>query len=80
MLKAAAGFAGRIGATVVACHVGKRATARDARHAFDDQLAAERAALRQAGSLTDGLGVVLAVENPYPEPEVLRSATYAPAT
>lgn len=77
MLKAAVRFAGRIGAAVVVCHAGKRVAERDARHAVSVQLAAERAVLREVGELAGELGVVLAVENSYPEPDIVRGTTYA---
>lgn len=77
VLKAAVRFAGRIGAPMVVCHAGKQVTVRDARHALSAQLTAERTALRELGDLAEELEVVLAVENSYPEPEIVRGTTYA---
>ncbi len=76
VLDASLRFAKGIGAETVVCHAGQRFAARDARHSMEDQLAAERAALREAGGLAEELGVVLAVENYYPERPILRGAVY----
>ena len=65
-------FAKGIGAEVVVCHAGQRVAARDARHSMEDQLSAERSALRVAGEL----GVTIAVENYYPERPIVRGAIY----
>jgi sugar phosphate isomerase/epimerase len=65
-------FAKGIGAEVVVCHAGQRVAARDARHSMEDQLSAERCALREAGEL----GVTIAVENYYPERPIVRGAIY----
>lgn len=69
-------FAGEIGAKVVVCHAGQRTWSRDARVSFEDQLAAERYALREAGDLAGDLGVSVAVENYYPDMSVLSGAVY----
>jgi sugar phosphate isomerase/epimerase len=50
--------------------------ARDARHSMEDQLSAERSALREAGDLAGELGVTIAVENYYPERPIVRGAIY----
>ena len=76
VLDASLRFARGIGAGVVVCHAGQRFAARDARHSMGDQLAAERAALREAGGLAEELGVAVAVENYYPERPILRGAVY----
>ena len=49
---------------------------RDARHSMEDQLSAERSALREAGDLAGELGVTIAVENYYPERPIVRGAIY----
>jgi sugar phosphate isomerase/epimerase len=69
-------FAKGIGAEVVVCHAGQRVGARDARHSMEDQLSAERSALREAGDLAGELGVTIAVENYYPERPIVRGAIY----
>ena len=69
-------FAKDIGAEVVVCHAGQRVAARDARHSMEDQLSAERSALREAGDLAGELGVTIAVENYYPERPIVRGAIY----
>jgi sugar phosphate isomerase/epimerase len=69
-------FAKGIGAEVVVCHAGQRMGARDARHSMEDQLSAERSALREAGDLARELGVSIAVENYYPERPIVRGAIY----
>ena len=69
-------FAKGIGAEVVVCRAGQRVGARDARHSMDDQLSAERSALREAGDLAGELGVTIAVENYYPERPIVRGAIY----
>ena len=79
MLHASIRFAARIGASVVVCHAGKRVALRDARRLLDEQLAAERDVLREAGDVAEELGVTLAVENSFPEPEIVAGTTYAPA-
>ena len=76
VLDASLRFAKGIGAGVVVCHAGQRFAARDARHSMTNQLAAERDALREAGGLAEELGVVLAVENYYPERPILHGAVY----
>ena len=75
-LDASLRFAQGIGAGVVVCHAGQRIGARDARHSMEDQLSAERSALREAGDLAGELGVTIAVENYYPEQPILRGAVY----
>lgn len=79
VLESSVRFAARIEAPVVVCHAGKRVALRDARHRLDDQLAAERDALREIGEVASGLGVKIAVENSYPEPPIVRGTTYAPS-
>lgn len=76
VLVASIRFAGEIGAKVVVCHAGQRTWSRDARVSFKDQLAAERSALREAGDLAGDLGVSVAVENYYPDTNVLGGAVY----
>ena len=76
VLDASLRFAKGIGAEVVVCHAGQRVAARDARHSMEDQLSAERSALREAGDLAGELGVTIAVENYYPERPILRGAIY----
>lgn len=76
VLTASVRFAARIGAGVVVCHAGKREL-RHARHNLGDQLATERAVLREVGDLASDLGVTLAVENSYPEPPMTRGEVYA---
>ena len=69
-------FAGGIGAGTVVCHAGRRVASRDARFRLKDQLAAERAALREIGDAAAELGVTVAVENYYPDQPVLRGEIY----
>ena len=76
VLDASLRFAKGIGAGVVVCHAGQRIGERDARHSMEDQLSAERSALREAGDLAGELGVTIAVENYYPEQPILRGAVY----
>ena len=76
VLDASLRFAKGIGAGVVVCHAGQRIGARDSRHSMEDQLSAERSALREAGDLAGELGVTIAVENYYPEQPILRGAVY----
>ncbi len=75
-LEASLRFANCIGAGVVVCHAGQRVGARDARHSMRDQLSAERSALREAGDLAGELGVMIAVENYYPEQPIVRGEVY----
>ena len=76
VLDASLRFAKGIGAGVVVCHAGQRVGSRDARYSIKDQLFAERAALRKAGDLAGELGVIIAVENYYPERPILRGEVY----
>ncbi len=76
VLNASIRFANDIGAEVVVCHAGQRVAARDARFSFNDQFAAERLALREAGDLAGELGVTIAVENYYPELPILHGTVY----
>lgn len=76
VLDASIEFAGDIGARVIVCHAGQRVGPRDARHSFEAQLAAERAALREAGDLAAERGVTIAVENYYPELPIVRGEVY----
>lgn len=69
-------FAGGIGAGTVVCHAGRRVGARDARFRLGDQLAAEREALREIGDAAADLGVTVAVENYFPDRQVLRGEIY----
>lgn len=69
-------FAAGVGADTVVCHAGQRVAARDARHRLKDQLAAERAALREIGDTAAELGVTVAVENYFPDRRVLRGEVY----
>ncbi len=69
-------FAGEVGAGTVVCHAGQRAASRDARFRLKDQLAAERAALREVGDTAAELGVTVAVENYFPDRRVLRGEVY----
>ena len=69
-------FAGEIGAGTVVCHAGQRVASRDARFRLKDQLATERAALREVGDTAAELGVTVAVENYYPDRPVLRGEIY----
>ncbi len=69
-------FAGGIGAGTVVCHAGQRVASRDTRYRLKDQLAAERAALREIGDTAAELGVTLAVENYFPDQHVLRGEVY----
>lgn len=76
-LESSVRFAGRIGAGVVVCHAGQRHGARDFSHGLEEQLEAERAALRRVGEIAVELGVTIAVENSYPEPPILDGRRYA---
>lgn len=76
VLNASIGFANTIGAQVLICHAGQRVGSRDVRYSFEGQLAAERAALREAGDLAVELGVTIAVENYYPELPIVRGEVY----
>jgi sugar phosphate isomerase/epimerase len=76
VLNASIEFANNIGAGMVVCHAGQRIGTRDARYSLKDQLAAERAALRDAGDLAGELGVSIAVENYYPELSIVRGVVY----
>ncbi|MGF1470765.1 MAG: sugar phosphate isomerase/epimerase family protein [Rubrobacteraceae bacterium] len=69
-------FAGEIGADIVVFHAGQRVASRDVRYRFKDQLAAERAALRDIGDTAAELGVTVAVENYFPDQAVLRGEAY----
>ncbi|MGB3681489.1 MAG: sugar phosphate isomerase/epimerase [Rubrobacteraceae bacterium] len=69
-------FAGEVGAGTVVCHAGQRVAPRDAGFRLKDQLAAERAALREIGDTATELGVTVAVENYYPDRHVLRGEVY----
>ncbi len=69
-------FAGEIGAGTVVCHAGQRVGARDARFRLGDQLATERAALREVGDMAADLDVAVAVENYFPDRHVLRGEVY----
>jgi len=61
---------------VLVCYAGQRKGSRDARYSLNDQLAAERSALREAGDLAGELSVTIAVENYYPELPLVRGAVY----
>src|ERR671917_990783 len=76
VLDASLRFAKGIGAEVVVCHAGQRVGTRDARYSMRAQLSAERSALREAGDLAGDLGVIIAVENYYPEQPILHGAVY----
>jgi sugar phosphate isomerase/epimerase len=76
VLDAGLRFAKGIGAEVVVCHAGQRVAARDARHSLKEQLSAEQSALQEAGDLAGELGLIIAVENYYPEQPILRGAVY----
>jgi sugar phosphate isomerase/epimerase len=76
VLRASIEFASGIGAEVIVCHAGQRVGARDARHSFRDQLAAERSALREAGDLAAVFDLTVAVENYYPELPIVRGTVY----
>lgn len=76
VLNASIEFASGIGASVLVCHAGQRIGSRDARYSLNDQLAAERSALREAGDLAGELSVTIAVENYYPELPLVRGAVY----
>src|ERR671911_622670 len=76
VLKASLWFANSIGADVVVCHAGRRLGSRDARYSLREQLAAEQAALREAGDLAGELGVTIAVENYYPELPIISGVVY----
>ena len=69
-------FAGEIGAGTVVCHAGRRVSARDVRYRLKDQLAAEQTALREIGSVAADLGVTVAVENYFPDQNVLSGEAY----
>ena len=69
-------FAGEIGAGTVVCHAGQRVGARDARFRLGGQLVAERAALREIGDTAADLGIIVAVENYFPDRHVLRGEVY----
>ena len=75
-LDASLQFAHEIGARTVVCHAGQRVGARDFRHSVGEQLRAERNALQKAGDRADKLGIVLAVENYYPELPIVRGEVY----
>ena len=76
VLTASIWFAKSIGADTVVCHAGQRIGSRDARYCLREQLAAERAALREAGDLAGELDVTIAVENYYPELPIVRGVIY----
>lgn len=69
-------FAGEVGAGTVVCHAGQRVASRDAGFRLKDQIAAERAALREIGDIAAELGVTVAVENYYPDRTVLHGEVY----
>lgn len=69
-------FAGEIGADTVVCHAGQRVASRDARFRLKDQLAAERAVLREIGDTAGELGVSVAVENYFPDRLIVRGEVY----
>jgi sugar phosphate isomerase/epimerase len=76
VLKASIWFANSIGANAMVCHAGQRIGSRDARYSLREQLATERAALREAGDLAGELDVTIAVENYYPELPIVRGVVY----
>jgi len=76
VLGASIRFAGEVGAGAVVCHAGQRLGQRDARYSLRAQLVAEREALREAGDLAGALGVIIAVENYYPELPIICGAVY----
>ena len=76
VLDASLRFAHAIGAGAVVCHAGQRRGARDFRHNLREQLHAERIALREAGDRAGELGILIAVENYYPELPIVRGEVY----
>ncbi|BBL79830.1 xylose isomerase [Rubrobacter xylanophilus] len=78
MLRASIEFAGRLGASVVVCHAGRREP-HHTRWRPAERLAREVEALREAGKLAEESGVTIAVENSYPEPPVVAGRASAPA-
>lgn len=76
VLDASLRFAHAIGAGTVVCHAGQRMGARDFRHNLREQLHAERIALREAGDRAEELGILIAVENYYPELPIVRGEVY----
>lgn len=76
ILMSSARFAGEIGSGTVVCHAGQRVASRDIRSRLKDQLAAERAALREIGDITGELGVTVAIENYFPDRPILRGEVY----
>lgn len=79
MLEASIRFAGEVSAPIVVCHAGQRLAKRDALVSFEEQTCAQREALREAGDLAGELGVVLAVENYYPDARVVAGEVYDPS-
>lgn len=76
VLETSVRFASRVGAEVVVCHAGQRDGRRDALFSFKEQLDAEIQTLRVAGDLAGELGVTIAVENYYPDSNVLHGSIY----
>ncbi|MBA3611046.1 MAG: sugar phosphate isomerase/epimerase [Rubrobacter sp.] len=76
ILDASLRFAQEIGAGTVVCHAGQRVGSRDFRHSVREQLHAERTALREAGDRAEEFGIVIAVENYYPELPIVRGEVY----
>lgn len=76
ILDASLRFAHEIGAATVVCHAGQRVGFRDFRHSVREQLHAERTALREAGDRAEEFGIVIAVENYYPELPIVRGEIY----
>lgn len=79
MLEESIRFAAEIGAGTVVCHAGQRLARRDALVSFKEQIAAQREALREAGSLAGELGVTIAIENYYPDARVVNGEIYDPS-
>jgi sugar phosphate isomerase/epimerase len=76
VLDASLHFAHAIGAGTVVCHAGQRMGARDFRRSMREQLHAERIALQEAGDRAAELGILIAVENYYPELPIVRGEVY----